>query len=307
MKIGIERVAVYLPPGRMKNRPERWGVDQSFLDRVVGIEATARVSAGDGATALCRHAYQKLVASVGAERLKDCELIAVVTQNPDTNMPHTSALLHGLLEMPANCHVFDLSIGCTGFVQGLAIATAFMNQHGLRKGLLFNVEVMSKIVDMDDKATAMIFGDGATVTLLSESAVYDLDGFSSGTVGAKSAALRCDNGRLYMDGQGVYDFVSRNVPGSVKTLLESKGLTVESVDRFIFHQASRRTVEKLIEVLKIPVSKAPFAVQKYGNIGACSIPILLDEIQDKGEMRRVFLCGYGVGLSWANAVLSRRR
>lgn len=305
MKIGIENLASYLPTNRKVNDPTKWGMDKTFLDGSIGIERIAQLGAGESALSMCKTAFDRLQAKV-KDSLQDCGLVVVITQNADTNMPHTSAVLQGLLELPKHCVCFDVSLGCTGFVHGLSIVRAFMRESGIKKALLFNVEVMSKIVDPDDKNTAMIFGDGATATLLTQNAAMDFDGFSYGTDGKKSDALKCTDNVLSMDGQTVYEFVARNVPTSIKKLLSEQNLSFDQIDRFIFHQGSKRTVEKLIQTLQLKPEQAPFDIKDYGNIGACSVPIILEKVFEKKDVNKILLSGFGVGLAWTNAILTRR-
>lgn len=303
MKLGIQSIAYYLPAARQVNQPEKWGMDHAFLSNTVGVLQVARKAQDEGATRLCLNAYEKLKQEVG--EVSDCQVLVVVTQNPDTNMPHTSAILHRELKLPASCVCFDISLGCTGFVHGLSIIQSFMAAHGFSRGLLFNVEVMSKIVNPNDRATAPIFGDGATVALISNEARFRTLDFTFGTVGSKCHALRVDDGVLFMEGQEVYEFVARNVPRDIQSLLARNDMKIEDIDRFVFHQGSKRTVDKLIQTLKLDRSRTPFEILNYGNIGACSVPILLADLMPNPDVRKIVMSGFGVGLAWSSAILVR--
>jgi len=303
--LGIERIASYLPTPRQVNNPALWDMDQDFLNNTIGIQQVARKAETETATSLCLQAFRQLQQDLPILNTKDVGLLVVITQNPDTNMPHTSAILHAELDLPISCICFDVSLGCTGFVHGLSIMKSFMKEHGIHKGLLFNVEVMSKIVNPKDRATAPIFGDGATVTLISKNPIFNLEDFSYGTVGAKHPALRCEDGVLIMEGQNVYEFVARNVPRDIKTLLAKNKLEFADIDRFVFHQGSKRTVEKIVQTLQLDPAKVPFDISTYGNIGACSVPLILDKLQNQKQLKRILISGFGVGLAWSSAIISR--
>lgn len=302
--IGISEITTYIPPGRLEVRPERYGMTPEFLAQVVGTQFVSRVDPEMSAVDCGLEVFSRLSPEMQNQMRQECDLVIVVGQTLDTNMPHTSAILHGRLGLPANCVCFDVSLGCTGFVHGLAIARAFLRDQGLNRALLFNVELMSRIVNPDDRATAPIFGDAVTLTVLSPDGMLRLKDFSFGTAGDRAPALRCEKGRLYMDGQAVYEFVCRQVPGAVKKLLVRNELQVSDVDQFLFHQASRRTVEKLMQTLDIETSRAPFDIHDHGNLGACSIPVLLRNSLESGT-NRILACGFGVGLAWAAAILER--
>ena len=107
-----------------------------------------------------------------------------------------------------------------------------------------------------------------------------------------------------MDGRAVYDFVIRNIPHDMELLLKKNNLNKADVDKFLFHQASRKIIDKLIESLDIPVEKTPFAIENYGNTVSSSIPLLLaDEMNSVAKT--IALSGFGVGLSWASTILMR--
>jgi len=111
------------------------------------------------------------------------DALIVVTQNPDVNLPHTSAIVHGKLSLPAKCACFDVSLGCSGYVYGLSIISSFLRENSLRTGLLFTSDPYSKIIDRNDKNTALLFGDAASVTLIGDDPIYTMGSFTFGTIG----------------------------------------------------------------------------------------------------------------------------
>ena len=302
MKLGIENIAAYIPPDRLVIDPSQYDMSPDFLRRTIGISRLSKIGDDETAVSCCLSAMSSFPVETQATIQQECRLLIVVGQTLDTNMPHTSAILHGKLGLRSDCVCFDVSLGCTGFVHGLAIAQAFMKEHRMDHALLLNVELMSRIVDRTDRATGPIFGDGTTATWLTNQPVMELKSSSFGTLGERSAALRCEDGRLFMDGQSVYDFVSRNVPKAIQNLLKEQKLVLDNVDQFIFHQASKRTVDKITECLKLEVKKVPFEMGEYGNLGACSIPVILSSSLLNPALKRILICGFdwGSGISMAS-------
>ena len=306
MKLGIQEIASYIPPGRVSNfsRMEQFGIDERFIADKLGIDQVSRKDDAMEASGLCTEAFSALEKKVEIDPAT-VDAVVVVTQNPDSNIPHVSARLHGLLGIKQECACFDISLGCSGFVHGLSLALSFMESNGLRRGLLFTADPYSKVVDQDDKNTAMIFGDGATATLLSDRPAYVPGKYSFGTVGAESSELSMRDGRLFMNGRAIFNFAAKKVGEDVATVLRINGLTAEAVDKFVFHQGSKYIVDTLRKRLGLPPSKVPFVIAEYGNTVSSSIPMVLEsEIRDR-ENRLILVSGFGVGLAWASTVLRR--
>ncbi|MGE4131547.1 MAG: ketoacyl-ACP synthase III [Bdellovibrionales bacterium] len=305
MSVGIEKIVTYIPPHRLQTDPESIGMTADFLDHTVGVRQVSTIGPEENAVSICENLFSQLDAQLQMDFRQHGQLVVVVGQTLDTNMPHTSALVHGRLGLNKDCVCFDVSLGCTGFVHGLSIVKSFMVEHGFSRALLFNVEIMSRIVDRTDRGTSPIFGDGASLTFISDRPRWEMSNFSYGTSGTLAQALKCEDFRLKMDGQVVYEFVSRNVPKAIRQLLAKKEWQSQDVDKFVFHQASRRTVEKVRDFLKLKAEQVPFEIRDYGNLGACSIPVILAPMVEAKDLRRIVICGFGVGLAWAAGILTR--
>jgi 3-oxoacyl-[acyl-carrier-protein] synthase-3 len=232
-------------------------------------------------------------------------VLIVVTQNPDSRMPHSGALVHSKLDLDTNCASFDISLGCSGYVYGLSSIISFMREHGMKKGVLFTCDPYSKIIDPDDRGTALLFGDAATATLIDEIPQFVPGKFSFGTLGKKSGEISLINDRLFMNGQAVVKFVKRYIPSDVRKTVSINGLSLEQIDRFVFHQGSRFVVDIITEDLGIPLEKVPFDISDYGNTVSSSIPIILEKEMEKPENRILLFSGFGIGLSWGSCVLKR--
>jgi 3-oxoacyl-[acyl-carrier-protein] synthase-3 len=304
--LGIESIASYIPERRISNydRKKQFGLDDSFIENKLGVKAVAVKGDDEETSDLCVRAYEALQNRVGVNR-DAIDVIVVVTQNPDTNIPHTSAIVQGKLGLPETCAAFDVSLGCSGFVYGLSIIQAFMQANGLSKGLLFTADPYSKIVDVNDKNTALLFGDAASVTLISDKPEFTTGIFTFGTSGKEYKELISIKNKLYMNGRAVFNFTAKYVPRDILHLLEINQLDLHDISRFIFHQGSKYIVDTIAGRLGLNADRVVFNIYQYGNTVSSSIPIILEkEIMDDSNKYMV-ISGFGVGLSWSSAILKR--
>ncbi|MBE0627713.1 MAG: ketoacyl-ACP synthase III [Burkholderiales bacterium] len=308
--IGIAQLASYIPEGFESNfdKKTRFGIDDAFIRDKLGIDRVSRMAAGDEPSDLCVRAFRALQQKCQADIGKvDC--LVVCTQNPDGNgIPHTSAVVHGKLAAQDACAAFDIGLGCSGYVSALSIVTAFMAANGLKNGLLFTADPYSRIIDPSDKNTVLLFGDGATVTLLQPvgaGAQWVPTKFLFGTRGAQGDAINNRSGQLQMNGRAVFNFSATIVPTQIRALLEGENLTVDKVDRFLLHQGSKFIIDTLAARLGLPPEKVPNNLAAHGNTVSSSIPLLLEQVVSDAGIQTLVLSGFGVGLSWASAVLKR--
>lgn len=303
--IGIEAIGTYIPAGRIDNRQRlaQFGVDETFLSEKIGMLHLALKAEDEETSDLCCKAFIDLQCKTGL-KLEDLECIVVCTQNPDgCGLPHTSAIVHAKLGLSDSCAAFDISLGCSGFVYGLSVIQSFMQANGFRKGVLFTADPYSKIIDNHDKNTSLLFGDGATATLISDTPVWRSGKFLFGSHGKESVAITIEasSGKLTMNGRAVFSFSATVVPKNITSMLEANDLTIEDVDFFAFHQGSRYIVDTLKKKLNIEEAKAPFVASEYGNTVSSSIPLILSGVS--GGLEKVVIAGFGVGLSWASTIL----
>jgi len=304
--LGIEQIASYLPPLRISNfdRKAEFEIDDNFIDAKIGFRAVSRMEADDTTSTLCEKAYARLEEKVAIDR-NALQAVIVVTQNPDANIPHVSAILHGRLGLPEQCACFDISLGCSGYVHGLSIALSFMAANGMSRGLLFTADPYSRIIDPDDKNTALLFGDGATVTLLSDAPMFAPGQFGFGTIGQDSAELRVRDDALYMNGRAIFNFAARHIPKDIKRVLAANSREISDIDSFVFHQGSRYIVETIANALGVPKTKVSFGAAEYGNTVSSSVPMILETEMQANDTNLILVSGFGVGLSWASTVLKR--
>lgn len=301
--IGIKAIAVYLPARRIDNRErkEKFAITEDFIEERIGMRRLAVCAPGQGTTALGVCAFEKLNLEPAA-----VEALVVVTQNPDRNMPHASAEMHGRLGLAESCACFDISLGCSGYVYALSALGAFMEANGMSAGVIVTADPYSRILDPEDKNTCLLFGDGATATLLARDAVYGLGKFTFGTAGKEADHLACNAGRLHMNGRAVFNFAARYVPADVAEVLARNRLRLQDIDAFVFHQGSRNIVDTIARRLALPAEKVRFSAADYGNTVSSSIPMILAEEMSRPAVRTILISGFGVGLSWASTVLTRR-
>jgi 3-oxoacyl-[acyl-carrier-protein] synthase-3 len=303
--LGIENIASYIPDKKMSNYDlkEKFEIDDDFIENKIGVKYHAVKAKEQKSSDMCVKAFENLkkVSDVNVEEIECC---IVVTQNPDYNIPHTSAIVHGKLDLPANCAAFDISLGCSGFVYGLSNIISFMKNNGMKKGLLFTSDQYSDIVDAEDKNTALLFGDAATATLIGNDAVLTPVDFSFGTNGNEYKELMCDE-ELYMNGRAVFSFTATTAPKHIKALLEKNSLSDEDIKRYYLHQGSKYIVDTIRKRLKVDVAKVPFDMAEYGNTISSSIPIILAREMHTLPKGKVVLSAFGVGLSWASAIIEK--
>ena len=304
--IGIKAIGTYLPAGRVSNlaRLQEFGLTEESLNERIGFRQVA-VKGGDETTlSLAASAFRDLLNKTGLDPAS-VEVVAVISQNPDRNIPHLSAELHGKLSLSPGCACFDISLGCSGYVYGLSLLSAFMSSNGMRRGVLVTADPYSGIVDPTDKNTCVIFGDGATASLFTEDPVYVAGAYNFGTMGSEADNLACNDGKLFMNGRAVFNFAAKHVPADVAVLLQKNGMTLAEVDCFVLHQGSRFIVDTIADRLGVSHDKARFYAADYGNTVSSSIPLILAEEMNKPSNHLILLSGFGLGFSWASTVLKR--
>jgi len=306
--IAITSIGTYLPKKRESNLKllEKFDTDENFVVNKIGVVQRAQKSAEEKTSDLCLKAFEDL-RTKNDFSIDEIQCCVVVTQNPDMNIPHTSAIVHGALGLPEDCACFDISLGCSGYVYGVSVLTAFMQANGFNKGLLFTADPYSEIINPDDKNTALIFGDGATVSLLeaNQTGLVAL-GYDFGSKGAGYKNLFND-GELYMNGRMVFNFTASTVPKSIHKLLTKLELEKEEIFKWYFHQGSKYIVDTIATRLGLETEKVVFDMQDYGNTVSSSIPMLLaKQIDDIPIGKKIGLSGFGVGLSWASAIFEKK-
>ena len=230
----------------------------------------------------------------------------------DHATPALACEVHGLLGLPETAFAFDVNAACTGFLAALETARCMLaaGNPAAPGALVIGAEQVSRVLDMDDRSTCVLFGDGAgaAVVRLDEAHPYWCRLGSRG-----DAAILHAGGPgsadpwLHMDGKAVFRFASDTVPACLTALLADAGCTMEQVDWVVCHQANGRIIDHVVKKLGAPPEKFYKNMQRYANTSAASIPLALDEMAREGLLRagqKVACVGFGAGLTWGGALLT---
>jgi 3-oxoacyl-[acyl-carrier-protein] synthase III len=250
------------------------------------------------------------------------DLLIVATASPEQPIPHTGAFVGEGLGL--RCGSFDLGAGCAGFVYMLVVGSSLLTTGNLDHVLIVGAEILSRIIDPDDRSTSILFGDGAAAAVLSRSPddgpgvlAWDLgcDGSAAGLLEIRAGGSRmpataetiaAGEQYLKMQGQEVFRRAVRVVVESARTTLDRAGVAASDVAWFVPHQANIRIIESASSRVGIPAERTIVNIDRYGNTSAASIPLALAEAADDGRLRDgdlVLMSGFGAGMTWASALL----
>ncbi|MEG1992061.1 MAG: beta-ketoacyl-ACP synthase III [Acetivibrio sp.] len=308
----------YVPPKYLDNKDLSKMVDTNdeWIQERTGIIRRHIIDEDTTVTMAVKAAKKALLK--GETKAEEIELILLSTFSSNVLLPCGACEVQK--EIGAiNAVCFDINAACSGFLFAYNTAQAYIAGGIYKKILIIGSESLSNLVDWRDRGTCILFGDGAGAVVLQaeEGENYPFTAYSAGENGS---ALTCENrynknweekeksGDHYMkmDGQAVFKFALRKVPESIGELLKKNRLTVENIDYFILHQANRRIVTSIAKKLELSIEKFPMNLEEYGNTSSASIPILLDEMNEKGLLKKnrwIVLAGFGAGLSWGASLL----
>ena len=235
----------------------------------------------------------------------DIGLLVVCTSTPDQQMPATASTVQHALGL--QCGAFDLNAACSGFVYGLVTAYQFV-AGGVDRVLVIGSETMSRIVDWDERTTAVLFGDGAGALVLEATEGEPaLLGWDLGSDGSLRSILDCDiGGYMRMEGKEVFRKAVRVVIDSANRTMLQAGVTADDIALFVPHQANIRIIESANAKLGIPMERTAVVLDRTGNTSAASIPIALDDAATAGRLAPgdlVLMTGFGAGMTWASAIV----
>ena len=279
------------------------------------------LSLNENTSALCTKVANQLLAKSNWSA-QSIDLIIVATMSPDSFTPATAAIVQGNINA-YQAIAFDVSAACSGFIYGLEVAKRFLSFSDVKRVMVIGGEVLSKIIDWQDRTTAVLFGDGAAGVLLEkdEAAQSQFLGADLKTFGAQGQNLTAGTTQALcqfptneshhlaafgMQGREVYKFATHEVPTSIKDACQQANVSLDEVSYFILHQANARIIQSIAKKLKQPLTKFGLNIAEYGNTSAASIPILMDEMQEQGLLKRgdiLVLSGFGGGLTVGTHVI----
>ena len=262
------------------------------------------VSDGENHTMLAEQAARAAIERANINK-DDIGVVIVCTVSADYYSPSAACLIQGRLGLKKDVIAFDLGAGCSGFVFGLETIRALMMARNEKYGLLIGAEVLSKKMDMTDRGTCVLFGDGAAAAVVELSdklytSVIGVDGDE------EMINIKTPNGYIHMDGQGTYKFAVATVPKVIEQVVKDAGLTYDDIDYYVMHQANLRIIESIAKKVKQPMDKFIVNIEKYGNTSAASVGLALDEAFEEGRIKpgdKVLICAFGAGRTWGAVVV----
>lgn len=287
------------------------------IERIIkstGIHSVRIAQTGTKTSELCEVACKSLLKKMNVDSA--CiDGIIFVSQTPDKRMPATSVILQSRLGFSKDCVALDINYGCSGYIYGLYVASSLIHSGGCKKIILCAGDVLSPHVNTEDKAVRMLFGDGASATLIEMDENHkNKIHFILKSDGSGAEFLKLDHGDknyLFMDGYKIMEFALREVPPAIDSILNFAKWNKSDVDNFVFHQANMFILNYLKNKMEIDIDVMPFAIDGIGNTSSASIPIVLcenhDRLRKNNKLNKVIMCGFGVGLSWGSCALNLQR
>ena len=247
---------------------------------------------------------------------EDIDLIIGATTTPDGLFPSVGSLIQDGLGAK-NAGAFDVNAACVGFLSALSVATQFVATGTYKRVMVVGTEVLSRIVNWQDRGTCVLFGDGAGAVVLEAAEFGGPLGLVLHSDGSKKLALYAEgpcgardadgNGPpqhlcyINMDGTAIFKFAVQSMTSAVREALVKSHHTVDDIDLLVPHQANLRIIQGAAKALGVPVEKSLVTVHKYGNTSSASIPVALSEASREGRLHegdRLAICSFGGGLAW---------
>lgn len=307
--IGIKAIASFVPDDVIDNLEQgrKFDEPEEFIREKIGATNLARMSGGMETSDMAVGAIHALLEQSGLEK-EAVDALVVVTQNPDGHgLPHTSAIVQDKAGFPTGIAAFDVSLGCSGYVYGLAIVKGLMETAGFKNAILVTADPYSKVVNTEDRTTTLLFGDAATATWLGKASAWGIATPAFATDGSGAKHLMVEGDMLTMNGRQVFNFASMKVPKQINQYLMRHNLQVEDIDLYCMHQGSAAIVNTLARRFAEVADRFVLDMDKTGNTVSSSIPLLLENrIHDKAY-NTILISGFGVGLSWATTLLTRNQ
>jgi 3-oxoacyl-[acyl-carrier-protein] synthase-3 len=287
-----------------------------------GIKERRILEEGKGTADMAYRASLRALKDAGVEA-RDIEAIIVGTVTPDYPFPSCACVLEDMLGA-RKVFSFDVNAACSGFLDALAVADAFIRTGMIRNALVVGSDALSRLLNWKDRGTCILFGDGAGAVVLGAS--------NDSAHGILSTKLRTDGSyvkQLYvpaggslkpctiesvkknentiaMNGKEVFKVAVRSMEEISRQALDEAGVEIDEVSLIVPHQANLRIITAMAERLNVPMSKVMVNLDRYGNTSAASVPVALDEARREGRIRRgdfVLLNAFGAGFAWAAAVI----
>ncbi len=315
-RIGITGLGAHVPERVFTNDDLAAYVDTTdeWIQERTGIRERRFAAPEEALTDIALPAVRAALADAGVEAER-IDLVICATVTPDMMFPTSSALIANELGMQ-NAAAYDLLAGCTGFMYAIAQAYGMLAAGLSKRALVIGGDVLSKILDWDDRSTLVLFGDGAGAVVMEPVERGGFLGFELGAdggggehlwlPGSGSRRFEDPDGLVKMNGREVFKFATRVLVSSARTVLADCDRTIDDVDVYVPHQANRRIIDHAAGKLGVPAGKVVVNVEKYGNTSSGSIPLALADAREAGMLQDgalVLMTGMGAGLTWGSALV----
>jgi len=307
----------YLPPSVLTNEElsKRVETSDAWIQERTGIRQRHIADKSQASSDLALEAGRRALEAAGLQP-GQIDLIVVATSTPDYVFPSTACLLQAKLGVKG-CAAFDMQAVCSGFVYALATADSLMKNGIYKKALVVGAEVFSRILDWNDRATCVLFGDGAGAVVLAagdkpgiHASVLHADGSYAGILsvpGNVCGGSIVGSPFLQMQGNQVFKIAVKVLDECAREVVAAAGMRLEDVDWLIPHQANVRILEATAKRLGLPRERLVVTVDHHANTSAASIPLALDEYLRAGKIRsgqKVMLQGVGGGFTWGASLVT---
>lgn len=317
IRVKISALGTYVPPRVLSNFDLEKMVDTNnewILERT-GIRERHLVDKGVASSHLATEAARKALAQRGMEPT-ELDTIIVATVTPDMLFPATACLVQD--RIGAKCWGFDLIAACSSFVYALQVGTQFVKSGAHKKVMVIGADVMSSIIDYTDRATCVIFGDGAGAVILeaTDEPGIDIIDFVHEIDGSGACSLYMPGGGslnppthetvdkkmhyVHQDGQAVFKFAVRKMSEVCETLLKRNGMSGKDVDCFIPHQANLRIINATADRVGLAKEKVIVNIDRYGNTTSATIPLAMNTALEEGKLKKgdlVLIAAVGAGFT----------
>ncbi len=317
-RVEIKSLATYVPPRLLTNADLEKMVDTTdeWIMQRTGIRQRHIVDPGVATSDLAAEAAKEAIKRAGLKP-EDIELIIVGTVTPDMLFPSTACLVQHKIGA-TKAWGFDLSAACSAFTYSLTVGSQLVAAGGVKNALVIGADVMSSIIDYTDRATCVLFGDGAGAVVLGPSSdpnvgILDfehmIDGGGGGALCMPAGGSRMPashetvDQRLHyvkQDGQTVFKFAVRNTGEICERLLKRNNLTGDDLDLFVSHQANKRIIMSAAERIGMPEEKVVINIDRFGNTTAATIPLALNDAVESGRLKKghlIMLTSVGAGFT----------
>jgi 3-oxoacyl-[acyl-carrier-protein] synthase-3 len=299
----------YLPSEVVPNGPiaERIGVDDEWIVKRTGIHARRRVAPNERTSDLAVFAGRRALQDAGVDPA-DLDYVIVATMTADEITPNCAPLVANALGAH-RAATYDVGAACTGFLAGLSQAAALVEVNRAERILLIGAESLTRLADLDDKKTAMLWGDGAGAAVIGPSengaGLGRVDLLADGGLGDTIVATH-ENGKIRMDGISTFKIAVKNLSESTVYTVAAAGLELDDIDLFVYHQANARIIRAVGERLDLDPAKVADYIGQLGNTSAASVPLTLSLSREDGRLRpgmKVLLGAIGAGFTWGTGVM----